>query len=110
MSVILYQYDNLVNGAKLVKRPSKHIKSPYIADIIINENETLAHCPALGVSGLLNCESDFYCTYNDDEKRKSKYTIELVYLPSTKDTFTLTNTNPMFGNKIFDSIIQNNII
>ena len=34
----------------------------------------------------------------------------MVYLPSTKDTFTLTNTNPMFGNKIFDSIIQNNII
>ena len=34
----------------------------------------------------------------------------MVYLPSTKDTFTLTNTNPNFGNKIFDSIIQNNII
>jgi sugar fermentation stimulation protein A len=110
MSIILYQYDSLVNGAKLVKRPSKHIKSPYIADILVNENETLAHCPALGVSGLLNCESDFYCTYNDDEKRKSKYTIEMVYLPSTKNTFTLTNTNPMFGNRIFDSIIQNNII
>ena len=43
MSIILYQYDNLVNGAKLVKRPSKHIKSPYIADILVNENETLAH-------------------------------------------------------------------
>ena len=72
--------------------------------------ETLAHCPALGVSGLLNDESKFYCSYNGDEKNKSNYTIEMVYLPSTKDTFTLTNTNPNFGNKIFDSIIQNNII
>ena len=107
---ILYKYSNLVNGGKLIKRPSKSVKSPYMADIFINETETLAHCPALGVSGLLNDESEFYCSYNGDEKRKSNYTIELVYLPSTKDTFTLTNTNPNFGNKIFDSIIQNNII
>ena len=108
--VVLYKYDNLVEGGKLVKRPSKSVKSPYILDIFINDMETLAHCPALGVSGLLNEESEFYCSYNGDEKRKSNYTIELVYLPSTKDTFTLTNTNPNFGNKIFDSIIQNNII
>ena len=110
MSILLYKYDNLVEGGKLVKRPSKSVKSPYMADIFINDTETLAHCPALGVSGLLNEESEFYCSYNGDEKRKSNYTIELVYLPSTKDTFTLTNTNPNFGNKIFDSIIQNNII
>ena len=32
--------------------------------------ETLAHCPALGVSGLLNEESEFYCSYNGDEKEK----------------------------------------
>ena len=110
MSILLYKYNNLVEGGKLIKRPSKSVKSPYMADIFINDKETLAHCPALGVSGLLNDESEFYCSYNGDEKRKSNYTIELVYLPSTKDTFTLTNTNPNFGNKIFDSIIQNNII
>ena len=110
MNTELYKYNNLVEGGKLIKRPSKSVKSPYIADIFINEKETLAHCPALGVSGLLNEDSEFYCSYNDDEKRKSNYTIELVYLPSTKDKFTLTNTNPNFGNKIFDNIIRNNII
>ena len=110
MSILLYKYDNLVEGGKLIKRPSKSVKSPYIADIFINDTETLAHCPSLGISGLLNDDSTFYCSYNPCEKRKSNYTIELVYLPSTLDTFTLTNTNPQFGNKIFDSIIQNNII
>ena len=110
MTVILYKYSNLIGGGKLIKRPSKSIKSPYIADIFINDIETLAHCPSLGISGLLNDESKFYCSYNNDEKRKSKYTIELVYLPSTKNSYVLTNTNPQFGNKIFDSIIQHNII
>ena len=67
---VLYKYDNLVEGGKLVKRPSKSVKSPYINDIFINDMETLAHCPALGVSGLLNEESEFYCSYNGDEKEK----------------------------------------
>ena len=110
MNTILYSYTNLIGADKLVKRPSKSVKSPYMADIIIEDNESLAHCPALGVSGLLNCESEFFCSKNEDEKRKSKYTIELVYLPSCKNTFELTNTNPQFGNKIFKSILDNNLI
>ena len=110
MDTVLYTYSNLICATKLVKRPSKSVKSPYMADIIIEENESLAHCPALGVSGLLNCESQFLCSKNEDEKRKSKYTIELVYLPSSKNTFQLTNTNPQFGNRIFKSILDNNLI
>ena len=43
-------------------------------------------------------------------QEKSKYTIELAYLPSTKDTTTITNTNPNFGNILFKSIIEKNLI
>lgn len=110
MNTVLYTYSNLICATKLIKRPSKSVKSPYMADIIIEDNESLAHCPALGVSGLLNCDSKFICSKNEDEKRKSKYTIELVYLPSTKNSFVLTNTNPQFGNRIFKSILDNNLI
>ena len=35
----------LYSNAVLIKRPSKAIKSPYIADIIIDNEEELAHCP-----------------------------------------------------------------
>ena len=59
MSVI-FKYNDLNCNGNLVKRPSKHIKSPYIADIIINKEEELAHCPALGVSGLLNTSTKFF--------------------------------------------------
>ena len=107
---LLYSYGPLYSNAILVKRPSKSIKSPYIADIIIDEREELAHCPSLGVSGLLNNETKFLCSKNETSTRKSKYTVELTYLPSTLNTTVLTNTNPQFGNKLFDSIIKNNII
>jgi sugar fermentation stimulation protein A len=107
----LYQYDNnLINGGILIKRPSKTIKSPYIADVLIEGEEQLCHCPSLGMSGLLNENCEFLCSKSDDSKRKSKYTVELIYLPSTNDTFCLTNTNPLFGNYIFRKIIENNLI
>ena len=107
---LLYSYEKLYPNAILLKRPSKSIKSPYIADIIIDNEEELAHCPSLGVSGLLNDEAKFLCSKNETSTRKSKYTVELTYLPSTLNTTVLTNTNPQFGNKLFASIIKNNII
>jgi DNA-binding sugar fermentation-stimulating protein len=107
---VIFKYDNLNCSGNLVKRPSKHVKSPYIADIIINKEEQLAHCPALGVSGLLNTSTKFLCSFNDSKARKSKYTIELCYLPSSKNDCVLTSTNPNMGNKLFQSIINNNLI
>jgi len=43
--------ENLVPGT-VVKRPSKIIKSPYVADVNINNTEFLAHTAALGCCGL----------------------------------------------------------
>jgi len=45
--------ENLVEGS-IVKRPSKLVKSPYVADVIINNTEILAHTASLGCCGL--CE------------------------------------------------------
>ena len=49
---MLYQLENLVE-ATVLKRPSKHIKTPYVADVILNNKEVLGHSPALGCGGLL---------------------------------------------------------
>ena len=45
--------------ASIIKRPSRHIKSPYVADIMIDghEDEKLGHTPSLGCCGLANKES-----------------------------------------------------
>jgi hypothetical protein len=52
--MLVLKLDNLVEGS-IVKRPSKLVKSPYVADVIINDTEILAHTAALGCCGL--CES-----------------------------------------------------
>ena len=48
---LLYSIDELVE-VTVVKRPSKHIKTPYVADVLYNGKEYLAHTPSLGCCGL----------------------------------------------------------
>ena len=52
--MLVLKLDNLVEGT-IVKRPSKLVKSPYVADVVINDAEILAHTAALGCCGL--CEA-----------------------------------------------------
>ena len=53
MSLLLMKIHNLIEGTVL-KRPSKIIKSPYVADILeINEKKSvLGHTASLGCCGL----------------------------------------------------------
>jgi DNA-binding sugar fermentation-stimulating protein len=50
---LLLKIDNLIEG-EVIKRPSKHIKTPYVADIQIcsNSNMILGHTASLGCCGL----------------------------------------------------------
>ena len=47
----LLQLNGLVEGF-VVKRPSKNIKSPYVADVLCDGEEALAHTASLGCCGL----------------------------------------------------------
>jgi len=88
--------------AIIVNRPSKKIKSPYLADIEINKNIELAHSPALGLCGLIINDVNVMVSECDNECRKSKYTIELVKIkdPENKKSIWIGG-NPQYGNKIF---------
>ena len=50
METLVYTFQGPLLKSKIIKRPSKDCKSPYVADLnILNTNEnTLAHTPALG--------------------------------------------------------------
>jgi DNA-binding sugar fermentation-stimulating protein len=50
---LLLKIDNLIEG-EIIKRPSKYIKSPYVADIEIcsTDNKILGHTASLGCCGL----------------------------------------------------------
>jgi len=52
----MYKLEN-IQRATIVKRPSAYCKTPYVADIITEEDEkTMGHTPALGCCGL--CDKD----------------------------------------------------
>ena len=51
MKEILFNVGTLYKGT-VKKRPSQECKTPYVADVIIDDTNVLAHTAALGCSGL----------------------------------------------------------
>jgi len=90
-----------IEKVKIINRPSKKIKSPYMADIEINGNIELAHSPSLGLCGLITENVFVLVTKCKNECRKSKYTIELVQNTNPKKKNIWIGANPLYGNKIF---------
>ena len=90
MSKILLKIDNLLEGT-VIKRPSKYIKTPYVADVIpitnnnSNTESVLAHSAALGCCGLCDVGASVLMTLiekkkKDDEKLHCEYRIYLSVL------------------------------
>jgi sugar fermentation stimulation protein A len=121
---ILYSYflddDNidgencLVKGT-IVKRPSKHVKSPYMADVILDSiidnkdnnsnesnesNEILAHTPALGCNGYVDKGQSILLLKNKNPNTKSSHKVEFAY-----DNDNLVGTNPYLSNDIVGKMI-----
>ena len=102
---------NLIN-ATVMCRPSKVNKSPYLADIKLPNGEiTMAHTPALGLSGLICSNATVRVKPADcDEKSKrcSKFTIEkvLVKEKEIKNNKTWVGANPIKANTIFMNTIE----
>lgn len=103
--------------ALVINRPSKKIKSPYLADIKLFDDannlidiEHLAHSPTLGCNGMITSNVIVYVTENNDEKdekRKSKYTIFNIQISHPE---IIIGVHPMTANAIFENILKNNII
>jgi DNA-binding sugar fermentation-stimulating protein len=69
--MLVLKLDNLVEGS-IVKRPSKIVKSPYVADVVINDAEILAHTAALGCCGLCEAGSSILLAPMKNAKKASK--------------------------------------
>ena len=70
---LLIKLDNLIEGT-VIKRPSKMIKSPYVADVIPLglDNEVLAHTASLGCCGLADTGANILMSLVPTPKNKSK--------------------------------------
>jgi len=79
---LLLKLDNLIEGT-IIKRPSKIIKSPYVADISTENNEPiLGHCASLGCCGLADNGATILMAppstkKNDEDKIKCTFHVYL---------------------------------
>jgi len=90
--------------ATVVNRPSKVVKSPYMADIILEgkTEEELCHSPALGCAGLVVSGSNVLVTPKASASAKSKYSLDLVDIGSS-----VVGANPNFCNKMARHALEN---
>jgi DNA-binding sugar fermentation-stimulating protein len=72
--ILLYKLNDLIEGTVL-KRPSKYIKTPYVADILCNNTnqEVLGHTASLGCCGLADVNATILMTPSKT-KTKTKQT------------------------------------
>jgi len=114
--VLLLKIDNLIEGS-IVKRPSKQIKSPYVADINKEDNEIiLGHCPSLGCCGLVDTGSTILMALScpkkkpkEDKKLKCSYTVYLSVFKEKNNTIII-GIHPKLGEKLVNSAITNNCL
>jgi DNA-binding sugar fermentation-stimulating protein len=114
--IVLYNATKF-RKALVINRPSKKIKSPYLADIKLFDDannlidiEHLAHSPTLGCNGMIAPNVIVYVAENNDEKdekRKSKYTIFNIQISNPE---IIIGVHPMTANAIFENILKYNII
>lgn len=89
----------------IINRPSKKIKSPYLADVLINNENILCHTPSLGCCGLVSSNKKVLMTKKNSKNAKSKYSIDFTF-----DKKTIVGVNPLYANKIVEIALKKNYI
>lgn len=123
---LLLKLENLIEG-NIIKRPSKIIKSPYVADILINnQNETnhdneqleiLGHCASLGCCGLADNGASVLMqriennkkSKSDTEKLKCSYRVYLsIY--REKNNEIIIGIYPKLAEMLTENALKNNLL
>ena len=91
---------SLIKG-KLIKRYKR-----FFADVKLNKEVVVAHCPNTGsMKGLLDKGNDVYVLPNNDPKRKLKFGLEIINARKN-----LVGVNTHMANRIVQHALENNLI
>lgn len=111
--MLVIKIDNLVEGT-IVKRPSKLVKSPYVADVIINNNEILAHTASLGCCGL--CEAGSSILFApmkskkpDSNPKKCVYSAQLSII-NEKNNEIIIGIHPKLAELLVENCLTKNYL
>lgn len=114
---LLLKIDGLVEGA-IVKRPSKFIKSPYVADIRLDKHEVLGHTASLGCCGLADAGATIMMTPTPSNKNKKKkeddklhceYRVYLSVILE-RDTEIVVGIHPKLAEELVESALKANLL
>lgn len=116
---LLLKIDGLVEGS-VVKRPSKFIKSPYVADILLSNSEKtiLGHTASLGCCGLADTGATIMMTpSNNNKKKKEKEDDKLhceyrVYLSVIleRNMEIVVGIHPKLAEELVESALKSNLL
>ena len=103
---MILKIEGLTEG-EIIKRPSKLIKSPYVADANINNQEFLAHTASLGCCGL--CESGskilFAPMKNKDDPTKCMYSAHLAII-NEKNNEIIIGIHPKLAEELVEKCLE----
>lgn len=114
MSLILKLKD-LIEG-EVIKRPSKYIKSPYVADIKIcsNSNIILGHTASLGCCGLADVGASILMApvskiHKNDDKLHCEYRVYLSVIRE-KEQEIIVGIYPKLAEELTESALKKNLL
>ncbi len=111
----MLQIDNLIEGT-VIKRPSKYIKTPYVADIIPFNSDTsiLGHTASLGCCGLADVGATILMapvpkTKKHDDKLHCEYRVYLSVIKERNNEIVV-GIHPKLAEELVESAIKNNLL
>jgi len=91
--------------ATVVNRPSKIIKSPYVADIKLEDGSTaLCHTPGLGCCGLVSTDRTIFVSKAANALAKTAYTAQISESSDPEGTYYV-GIHPMESQKVAGSLL-----
>jgi DNA-binding sugar fermentation-stimulating protein len=100
----LYTLPTLLK-AYVLHRPSKHIKSPYVADIRLEDGtHALCHSPGLGCSGLVSTDRTIYVSASKSTC-KTAYTAQIAECTDTEGVYYV-GIHPMVSQSIASTLLD----
>ena len=118
----IYKIDNLIEGT-IIKRPSKYIKTPYVADIQthipINDDIILGHTASLGCCGLADAGAQILMEQiiqppqpkkkDAQNKLHCNYRVHLSVIRE-KEQEIIIGINPKLAEHLTESALTNNLL
>lgn len=111
MRIILHELTSVACG-EVMKRPSKICKTPYVADIVVDDTESLGHSPSLGCCGLVETGASVVMSRVPGTKNKCNYRIDLsIYRElAFPDNEIVVGVNPKLGETLVENALRANCI